>query len=226
MGTGLSGKVSRRGILAAGLVVGMGFLTGCLQSKDDKAIRETYDLANQALTSRDAAALAAHVSASTFTYFDRLLNLARVGTKAQVMSLPPSEMMELVMMRNRCTGAQLKNMTGPFWLKACFEGGDYYDMDGIELGSIKIRGDFAEASLEYGGFDIVDDSNNPIYFLFVKENGTWRWDIQHIDKWFNSAMESDAAAMNRALPLAILDWEAESSGKKPRSDIFDTPNAN
>ncbi|MFZ4575690.1 MAG: hypothetical protein ACOYN0_14945, partial [Phycisphaerales bacterium] len=173
---------------------------------------------------RDAASAASHFSAATFTYWDRLLPIARSGSKAQILSLPPSERYDVVAMRHRCTAAELKTLTGPFWLKLAMERGEYLGDEMTELGSIKVRGDFAEAQVLWEGDRLVDQNNKPVLVLFVKEQGGWKFDLPHNDKYANYWIEWGAKMERRDLNDYLLDMEEDSTGKRPRGDIYDRPN--
>ncbi len=201
-------------------------LGGCGEGKDEKAVRECMRAFDRASAARDPAAMATTLAASTFQYFDRLIPLARSGTRAQLMSLRPRERYDVIAMRHRCSAEELKRLSAPFWLKMATERGAYLDGEGeTELATIKVRGDFAEATMRDGDGGLVRDGRDePLTQLFVKEESGWKYDFQHADKFFNWVLEESAEFAGRDLNEFLLDLEGELTGTRPRGDIFDRPN--
>lgn len=197
---------------------------GCGEGKEEKAVRECMAKVDAAGNANDPADLAANLSAASFQYWDRLIPIARSGNRTQIMSLPPSERNEIVMMRHRCTADELKKLSGAFWLKTAMERGGYFGEGDTELGKIRVRGDFAEAQLLWDRSPAEDLDGNRITTLFVKEQTGWKFDLPHNDKFLNWLIEFAASMERRNVDDFLLDLEEESTGKRPRGDIYDRPN--
>ena len=200
-------------------------LPGCGNAREEQAIRETFNGFVAACDAADAPSAAVHLSSATFTHWDRLIQLARSGTRAQIFSLPPRERLDVVSMRHRCSGTELKNLTGPFWMKAALERGAYMRVaEGVELNTFKIRGDFAEVTLMVDGEEAVGLDGRELELLFVKESGGWKYDLPNNHAYSNWILERASKLTNRDLNELILDVEGRLTGERPRSDIYDKPN--
>lgn len=208
------------------LTLSLLLVPGCGDDRDRQAINETWIKFATASVNKDPADFASMLSTNSLTYYEQLLPLARSGTRAQITSLPLMERLDVVMMRNRCTAEELKKLTAPFWIKKAMDKGEIFDFGGWELESPKIKGDFAICQVLIDGEPIkIIRTGEPVTFEFVKEASGWKFDLVASSKMISEILIFYVDRRQIDPQKFITDLEEQLSGKRPRGDIFDTPNS-
>jgi hypothetical protein len=211
-------------LLALGLT--MLLVPGCGDDREKQAIQETWNKFATASVNKDPADFASMLSTNSLTYYEQLLPLARSGTRAQITSLPLMERLDVIMMRNRCTGEELKKLTAAFWIKKAMEKGEIFDFGGWDLENPKIKGDFAICQVLVDGEPImITRTGERVTFEFVKEASGWKFDLVASSKMISEILIYYVDRRQVDPQNFIITLEQSLSGNRPRADIFDTPNS-
>lgn len=152
-------------------------LCGCEDpdAAEKEAILASLRQLDQANIDCDGAAAVAVMSSKGIAQYTRLVNLALDGTRVQVLGLEPSELMQVLQLRNRLTRAQLEKMDGADYQEYATSECWYLaeDLEDVsyatQIDDIRVYGDLAHAAI----LD-EDDKDSGLVVEFAKEDGVWK----------------------------------------------------
>lgn len=220
-------------------------LSACKEKPEQQAVRQAWDAYSSAIESADGPTVAKHSSDSTLKYYERLLKTGLEMPAQQVWALPPIEMREVLMMRNRATRSQLKGYTGKGYIIYSTNqgwnlgGGDDTEW---EFRDIKVTGDKATARMvevipRNIAMDLAGLSRRASlraaarrerkreprsYALsFVKEEQVWKFDETTLHPRFNNEITLAAKQFRMPVREMLMDIESEESGKDVSMKTWD-----
>jgi hypothetical protein len=215
-------KIMGRFVMMLSVVLGLSALPGCGESEDAIAVRETWDKINEAYDRRDADYVLAHMAEADFEYYDRLLHVARKGTRAEIERLPPNERATVVSMRHRVDAADIKKMDARGWMRFLVSEGflvDDPDFVDIDISKIKLSADGQWASA-----NLVEEGVQTHYRVNFHKSGTeWLLNTTGFEDYFDNSIRDLAEENGGSVDAYIMLWETMSSGRRVRVDIYDRP---
>ncbi len=193
---------------------------GCDKHQADKeAIRDVFSQYGAARQAKNGVHAASLVTANTLEYFRNLVKVGLDGKKADIAKLCAADRSEIVMMRNRATRSQLKNLDGKGYIVFAYTQG-WYENDGIdalELGKITVSDscDRASAQVTFQG-EMVG-----YFVVFVKEGEAWKLDETSIFPLFSNSWAVAAAEAGITEDQVILQEEEQRTGKPVSPTVWD-----
>jgi hypothetical protein len=144
------------------------FSAGC--DSRESAVRAADEAHDRALDTKDGPAAVAMLSKDSIAMYDRLIELARTGSKSKVQKLTIPEQLEILQMRLIFDADELKKATGS----------DYYATS-VKIGWRKSASNFDREKVSLFKDRAVVNYWNPVYhrggaFHFVLEDGKWKDD--------------------------------------------------
>lgn len=185
-------------------------------SADREAVRDAIEQYYTAYAANDGAKVVGLVTNSTIRWYDRMLSMGRDGTAQQIANLTSQEKWEILMMRNRNTKAQIKDMDGrAYFIHATSKG--YYVNDDVkvDLPRIRIMGTTAIAPVT------IDGEDSDLEARFFKEDGSWKIDETTLYPVYCKWIELGARFERMTVEQFLIATEEDETGKKVRSDIWD-----
>lgn len=194
---------------------------GC-GGEEDAEIRDVFDVYLAALEKRDVATFMKHVDPQVIERYGGYVRLAQKGSKAQILGLPPSSMLQVLVLRHRVPPETLQTLTGESWVRLAIQE-SWFDLDSedevqeFRLGRITHRSPRASADL------LADGDKTGTRVEFVKVEGAWLINDECFGHWFDKALEKLAARVNLPQIDVLFRLESEESGKRVDPAIFDKP---
>lgn len=189
-------------------------LAGCEDpdAAEKDAIMDSLRQLDQANIDCDGAAAVAVMSSEGIADYTRLVNLALDGTRVEVLGLEPSELMQVLQLRNRLTRAQLEQMDGAAYQEyatsECWYISDDIEDVGYEwsVDDIKVYGDLAHAAI----LD-EDGKDSGLVVEFAKEDGVWKVNEfcfhRLYDEWLYSYAGQEGMEMaDLLIAVEELEW--------------------
>lgn len=195
-------------------------LGGCDKYAQDKEdIRAALDANKRAMQARDAQGFIDSVSEGTLENLDRVLRLAREGSRIEVQSKSVADKMLIVMLRNRVPRDQLRKLDSKAFIVWSMEQGWWDSMGDREesIESIKVVATTATVKMRVEGSDLAREVG------LVKEDKGWRLDMSVGQRQLNRRFEEATNQFRLDENQTILRIEAMSSGREPARDIWDAP---
>ncbi len=195
--------------------------TGARRLEDDeKAIRACFDRYMKALLNNDGDDAVLCVDRKTLLYYEQLLKLIKVGTRAEVDSLPMRDKATVLLMRHRVPKEMMLAMTN---------GHDHFvygitngllDKDSasnVELGTITVEGDTAKSNT----FSVAQQREYPFGVHFNRENGEWKMDMTSVFPLVDMVMQTEVTRSGLTENEFLWRLLEASSGKKPSDSIWE-----
>lgn len=158
---------------------------------DDVAIRRVFADYQAAVEHGDGPRAAALLDASTMAFYERMKQAALDMPGDDVRQQPLVERLTIVAMRVGKTRAQLTAApTAELVAAAIAQGGGMSSVRGVELTSIVVDGDTAEAIPRKAGLAL------PVTFAFRRENGAWRIDLTRLLARASELLKSQLKGMS------------------------------
>ena len=228
-------------LLVSILCLGLGV---CKEKPEQQAVRQAWEAYSTAMESMDGPTVAKHSSDSTLKYYERLLKTGLTAPAQQVWGLPPVEMREVLMMRNRATRSQLRGYTGKGYLiYATNQGWGLGGGDDTEwkFTEIKVTGDKATAKM----VEVIPMSVRNLAVLsrrarvreaarrerqrqarsytlsFVLEESVWKFDETTLHPRFNNELSLAAKQFRVPMREILMDLESDESGKDGTMKTWD-----
>ncbi len=227
-----------RAVMLSMLCVCAFFAAGC-GNEDEADIKAQYNLAEDAITQQNALAYLNQYSQESIAQVEETIRAARECTAAQTKNLPPSMLMHVIQLRNRCDAKRLKTMTPEdFTAWRMEEGLLTPDSDHeILVHSVQVRKNYAvmqmgirdtgrtrvrggrrnwvagainvAAAVSEGGIIPIEGMTGN----FVKQDGWWK--IDNVTNWNETNTWIAQNAQENQLPVAdfLAAYEKEEYGK-------------
>jgi len=197
---------------------------GCKDTRrEQQAIEECAKALADGINTKNGEMVASRLSQSTLSFYDRLLPIARKGTRAQVLALPSGERAEVIGMRYVMSKADLDKTTGRGWVVAGVTVGGFGvgECARENLGRIEVDGDLAKARVLINGESFVDTNDRPVCYEFVLEDGVWKLDESSLFDAYSAWYEDEAAFNGREINTFLVDDVARSYGASPNMAVLD-----
>lgn len=140
------------------------------------SVQEGFAAYKAALLARDGAKAVTRISANSFAYYDRMRKLALSGSREELERLPDVDRLLVLSLRVRTPRETLESGS-PRDLVAYAISNGMIGVNAVaraELGEINIQGEQAEGQI------LVDQSPVGAVFRFHSEDGTWKFDLEHV----------------------------------------------
>jgi hypothetical protein len=167
-----------RTVLVATVLFALPPAVPAAEPTDEEAVRAAFAAYRTAILAHAGEDAAAEVTASSLAMYQRYADRARTATKAEVEKLPLMDRFQVIYFRHRVPREQLLKTTG----EALFvhavsrnwvgEGG----VQKTSLGAIAVDGAKATGRVLSAG------KPTPLTFVFAKENGAWKLDLEPLTK--------------------------------------------
>ena len=199
-------------------------LSGCEDpdAAEKEAILASLRQLDQANIDCNGAAAVAVMSSKGIAAYTRLVNLALDGTRVEVLGLEPSELMQVLQLRNRLTRAQLEQMDGAdyqeYATSECWYVAEDYEDVGYEssIDDIKVYGDLAHAAI----LD-EDGKDSGLVVEFAKEDGVWKVNEFCFHRLYNEYLYSVAAQEDMEVAELLVVIEEMDWGNDIRRSIWE-----
>jgi len=201
------------------------FISGCKDSKEEEAIRAVYAAWSDAGNRKDANAFIQRIDPASVARYDSIARLALRGSHRELKALQTNELATVIALRNRLTREEIAALDGNKALRWAIAAGEWSDDDpedpAIEtLSSFQIGDRRAMADLK------IEAIRDRFRISFAKgEDGQWRLELDALIDVQSRWLDRLAAKYNKPIEEALLEDEADKSGKAPRKDILDVPPA-
>lgn len=221
---------------ALALVTALAFLSGCdPNAKHKEAIYAAWTSMKTGYTAPDSAAVARMLTCDSLDHYGRICRHAMDMPEIELLKQPPTTMLEVLEARRKCTRKELEKLDGAGFVtlvvnRGCWDGAS----DGVEITSVKVTGDFAQASLYYpelekeyrgqtfsralggrrtrlGGSGMDKPPRYPI--RFVKDADGWKFDeLSSLPNWDQLLL--DNARLERVHLREIIKMVLEEDGEE------------
>jgi hypothetical protein len=189
------------------------------QAAEKEAILACLRQLDEANASCDGAGAVAVMSQRGLDEYTRLVKLALDGSKSDVQSLSPLEMLEVIQLRHRMKRQQLEQMdgkayqeyaTGQCWYTGA--GGSWEE----SIGEIYVSGDTAYA-------DVLDFDRNKsgVQGHFEREGGVWKVNEFSFQRVWDDELTKLAAENNISVPDMIVRFEEMATMEQIRRSIWE-----
>ncbi|MBL8990386.1 MAG: hypothetical protein JNJ48_02265 [Phycisphaerae bacterium] len=207
-------------VMALAISMFLVFAGGCDKHAEDKqAIRAALEANRQAIIARDADGFIKSMSEGSLEWFDRVLRLARTGSRSDVQALRPIDRALIIALRNRVPRKDLMKFDARSFITWAMELGwwDAGAEDEETVGSIRVLATTATVKMK------LDGRRTDREVGLVKEGDAWKLDMgdgaRQYDRRFREAMDRYRLDENRT----ILQLETFMSGREARDDLWDPP---
>ncbi len=190
---------------------------------DDAAeqdVRDTFDKYMAARFSGDVATLQSMVDLENIKHYDYIVQMAREGTKVQVMHMRQLERLDVAILRGSMTAAQLKEMDGPKLFKLANEKKwerAAEDLPDITLGPITFRKPRATAELT------VDGHGTGVQMEFVEVDHKWVVNNECMNQWISDWIKLLAEISRTSEDTVMLSIASRRAGRTVHSSVWDEP---
>ncbi|MFG0241363.1 MAG: hypothetical protein ACF8R9_01120 [Phycisphaerales bacterium JB054] len=199
-------------------------LSGCEDpdAAEKEAILASLRQLDQANIDCNGAAAVAVMSSKGIAAYTRLVNLALDGTRVEVLGLEPSELMQVLQLRNRLTRAQLEQMDGAdyqeYATSECwYVAEDSEDVSYVSsIDDIKVYGDLAHAAI----LD-EDGKDSGLVVEFAKEDGVWKVNEFCFHRLYDEYLYSVAAQEDMEVAELLVLIEEMDWGNDIRRSIWE-----
>jgi hypothetical protein len=207
----------KRVLLAAACLSALIVVPGCDDLETE--VRDTFAQYSAARNNRDLNTVLEMTDPKYIDHLDYIVKMARTGEKDRVLRMTAAERLQLVMMRNRLTKAELAAMDGKGWLGRKIQEGwtrDFDEEPELQLGEISIKRPRAFASL------VVDGADTPFKLEFVKTGDKWVIDPTPYEELINQVLRKIVKTA-QSEDAFILNAERAATGKPVNAMIWETP---
>lgn len=207
-GTGASGSQT-----AASEATGGSTADGAAE-KEVVAVFERYRGAAMACKGADAVEC---VDSHTMEYFQKMLDLARTGSAAEVHRQTYINRMMILMCRAQYKPEELKNMTGRMLFISGIDRGQTSKqaMLKMSVGRVRIEGDVAVMAMRSEG------KETSVSMEFRREGGQWRLDFTGLLKLVDMAMKTVAQDQDMDEDDLLMSVLETTLGHKPGEEIWE-----
>lgn len=156
------------------LVVGLfGLPFAAVAQSDEGSVRDAFVNYRSALLAGDGAAAAAHLSQSTYDYYDAMRRFALYGDAKTVQDQPVTDQLQILLLRLRVAPQMLESLSPVGLIAHSIEQGwiGRSSVERIEPGKVVTQGDAAIIHV------VVDGEDRGPAFRFHRELGVWRLDL-------------------------------------------------
>lgn len=217
----MQGTRTLRTALGASALVLLGAAAGCEDehAAEKEAILTCLRQLDEANQDCDGAAAVALMSQRGLDEYTRLVKIALDGSKTDVQSLSPLEMMQVIEMRHRIPLRQLEKMDGRAYQEFATSDCWYTGAEGSyedSVGEIFVSGDTAYA-------DVLDFDGNKsgVQGHFEREDGVWKVNEFSFHRVWDEELTKLAAENNVTIPEMVVLFEEWDTGKKIRKSIWE-----
>lgn len=192
------------------------FASGCDDSEQE--VRDTFAEYSAARSGRDPTKAIKFIDPRYFEHLDYVVKMARSGDRDKIMRMTIPERIDVVMIRNRLTKAEIAALDGRSWLERMYKEGWAIDelVGALDIGKIKVKKPRAYASMEILGIE------TDVTMEFVKVGDQWVMDLTALEELINKEMKKSLSSLE-AENHQILEAERMGSGHPVRAVIWDTP---
>ncbi|HZW09646.1 MAG TPA: hypothetical protein VFF69_07065 [Phycisphaerales bacterium] len=217
----MNGTCLLRRVFAGVLCLFMILPAGCEdpQAAEKEAIRAALRQLDDANEARDGAAAVAVMSSRALEEYTRLVKIALDGSKTDVQTLSPLEMLQVIQMRHRMDRRQLAAMDGKaFQEYATGEGWNSGARARWEdtIGDISVAGDTAYA--EVLG---TDGGDSGVQGHFEREEGVWKVNHFSFMRVWDDELRRLALQYDIGLPEMIVRFEEMATLQQIRKSIWE-----
>lgn len=200
------------------------FAGGCEDphAQEKAAIIASLEQLDEANRRCDGDAAVAVMSSASLSEYTRLVMLALDGSRLEVLSLSPSDQMQIVSLRNRLSRQQLESMDGreyqrfataSCWYDFAEEGDPGYEGS---IGDIKVLGDFAYA-------DVLNEKGRPsgVSAEFSLEDGVWKVNEFTFQRVYDEELRAWAAEEDMTVEEYIVMFEEWQTGRPVEDSVWE-----
>lgn len=195
------------------MTAGVLLASGCNQ-EEKQAIRETTRLVDELTDAAKGEEAVALFAPEAIEHFGRLVRFALDAPAVQVQSLPVSDQMHVLMMRNRMTRKELSPLDGRGWLIHAINKEWWFDPESWEARDIRLRGNSAQATA------YLDGEETEMVLDFVKVDDRWTIDYRRHDPQIDLLSSDMAADLGITVSELLVMWEEEAYGQPAKPDIW------
>jgi hypothetical protein len=151
-------------------------------------------------------------------HLDFVVQAARTADRDTAMRMAIAERMDVAMIRNRLTKAEIAALDGKGWLTRCIKEGWAVDeiLGVLDLGKITIKRPRAYAIMEVLGLE------TDVTMEFVKTGDQWVLDPMALEQLISQELKKRFTSQESENHF-ILEQESVYSGHPVRAGIWDTP---
>lgn len=167
---------------------------------ESQAVRAAYETYTKAATAKDGATGVSMLAKPIFDTYDDLRKLALTATEQELSGAPLGKRAAVYTLRGSIDPATLRTASSKELVKAAIDKGlvGEQGISNLELGKITASGDTASAEV------LARGQLAPYKFRFVREDGTWKLDLQPVLELADSAYTAVAKQQN-VTPEQFLD---------------------
>lgn len=217
-------------------------LSGCDKYAEDKAsIKSVYAAYQNACDNADGDGAAKHLSARTLDFYTQIVKTGVDAPEKDVIKLPPSHMLEVLIMRNRGKRSELRKLDGKQYVTHAV-GKGWWASPGstMGIGSIQVSGATAtamvfdkEAMAEYkksrnarafaprwAKRSVGQVERPPEYSIkFVKDETGWKYD--EVNSFADFDLElTQWASLERVSIKEVIEFIEESESGELKKDVW------
>lgn len=181
------------------------------------AIRQAFQQQDEFFDAMDGEAVVAMMAESSVTHYDALIELALNGSRDQLLQLRPTDLSEVIRIRNRLEPEEVLGMSSRELLVRAVDDGWYSFEEDDEipeytLGRIDVAGERASAM-------VLEDGVKTGHFAdFYLEGGQWKFDFQSWDTLWDSLYVQEAKDAEMSVADLILAYEDYEVGLRQEVD--------
>ncbi len=148
-------------------------LSSCLASEDTEAVKQTFADYRHALLSQDGTQAAELVTEETIAQYKKYVDWAKTATKDELMKLNLMNRLQVILIKHRVPRDKLLDANGKEIFSYAVDNGwiGKASVINTSLGEIQVASDNAIAGV------LVQGKKVPTKFNFVKQSGTWRFNL-------------------------------------------------
>lgn len=204
------------------LTLTLALLPACEESggsEEEEAILACLRQLDEATTGCDGPGAVAVMSQRALDEYTNIVKIALDGTKADVQSLSPLEMLQVIQLRHRLTRQQLEQMDGRAYQEyatgECWYTGGQATWE-ESIGKIYVSGDTAYAEVRG-----IDGEASGVQGHFEREEGVWKVNQFSFMRVWDDELRRLAAQFNISVPDMIVRFEEMATLDNIRSRIWE-----
>ncbi len=180
------------------------------------SVQQGFAAYKAALLAKDGPKAIALLSANSFAYYDRMRKLALSGSREEIERLPDVDRLLALSLRVRVP-PETQESGSPQDIVAYAINAGMISANAVakaELGEITIQGEQAEGQI------VVNQSPVGAVFRFHSEDGTWKFDLEHVTVLARGTISAMAEKNGTPENEVILQFLSKVTGKTVGPEIW------
>lgn len=196
-----------------------GAVTSQSPEQVEAAVRATFESYRRALTSKDGQAAAALVSDGTIDYYAQLAVIAGTAGPEEIAARPLVDRLTIALLRVKRPAAELASLDGRELFAYGVEAGLFAESSLADnaLGTVRTAGDRAFAQV------VVRGRPSPFDYEYVRERGTWLFDVVPTLRATNPLLQQTATRANLTEDEFVFQVVGSAAGRRIDASIFNRP---